>query len=144
MLIDELRERMKAAMKAQKTVEKELYRTALGEITMTAHTQGVEASDALVLEVLKKMRKSNEQTLAVAPAEQRAQLEQELVLLGDLLPKSATLESVLEALGAVTDAVRGAKSDGAATGVAMKHLKSQGVEADGKLVGQAVAKLRAG
>lgn len=143
MLIDELKKRMVTAMKAHKTVEKELLRTALGEITMKAHTQGVEASDALVLEVLRKLAKSTEQTMAVAPAEQKEQLAQELAMLAELLPQAASVDSVRAALEAVSDAIVGAKSDGAATGVAMKHLKSLGLEADGKIVGQAVAALRA-
>ena len=143
MLIDALRKQMTAAMKAHKTVEKELLRTALGEITMMAHVQGVEASDALVLEVLKKLRKSTEETLKLTTApNEKADREEELRLLEGLLPQGPSLETVVTALEAVREGLLTAKNDGQATGIAMKHLKSVGLTADGKLVQSAVAKLR--
>jgi hypothetical protein len=52
-------------------------------------------------------------------------------------------DAVVALLGPVTDAVRGAANDGAATGVAMKHLKASGAAVDGKVVSAAVKRLRA-
>ena len=143
MLLDTLRSRMTAAMKAHNTVEKELLRTALGEITMTMNVEGVAGSDDLVVKVLKKLQKSNQETLKLATdTEQKSQLETELAILGELLPKELSVDGVLEMLAPVRDAIRAARADGPAIGIAMKHLKAGAIDAEGKTVAEAIAKLR--
>jgi hypothetical protein len=143
MLLDTLRSRMTAAMKAHNTVEKELLRTALGEITMTMNVEGVPGSDDLVIKVLKKLQKSNQETLKLATdADQRSQLETELSILGELLPKELSVDLVLEMLAPVRDAIRAARAEGPAIGIAMKHLKASAIDAEGKTVAEAIAKLR--
>lgn len=145
MLVDDLKKRMMAAMKAHSIVEKELLRTALGEITMQAHTRGVDASDEMVLSVLKKLQKSTEDTLALATdATQREQLDQELGILRGMLPQAASSEAIEAALASAKPAILAAKSDGQATGVAMKQLKAAGLEVDGKAVTKVVATWRQG
>jgi uncharacterized protein len=140
MLIDEIKKRMFAAIKANNTVEKELFRTAVGEVTRT----GEEATDERMIAVLKKMLKSAEETLGlVSDADQQATLKQELALLQTFLPKSMSLEDLKQALAPVAEAVRSAGNDGQATGIAMKHVKAQGLEVEGKLVTEAVKALRA-
>src|SRR6187399_700445 len=105
MLIDELKKRMFAAMKANNTVEKELYRTAVGEITRT----GEEATDERVLGVLKKMVKSNEETMNLVKDEaQLAVLKQELALLESFVPKGLGVDDLVALLAPVADAIRGA------------------------------------
>lgn len=139
MLIDELKKRMFAAMKANNTVEKELYRTAVGEITRT----GEEATDERVLGVLKKMVKSNEETMNLVKDEaQLAVLKQELALLESFVPKGLSVDDLVALLAPVADAIRGAGNDGQATGVAMKHIKTTGAAVEGKAVAAAVKQLR--
>jgi hypothetical protein len=75
-------------------------------------------------------------------AGQRATLEREIALLSALLPATMTLEAILAALVPVKDAVIAAKSEGQATGVAMKHLKSTGANASGTDVAAAIKQLR--
>lgn len=143
MLLDTLRSRMTAAMKAHNTVEKELLRTALGEITMTMNVEGVAGSDDLVTKVLKKLQKSNQETLKlVTDGDQKKQLETELAILGEVLPKELSVEALIDVLAPVRDAIRAAKADGPAIGVATKHLKAGAIEANGRTVAQAVAKLQ--
>ncbi len=144
MLTEDIKKRMFAAMKAGKTVEKEILRVALGEITTAEARAGASFADADVHAILKRVCKGNEETLAVTedPA-RRAELEEELVVLRSLLPATLDVDTIVAALAPVTEAVRGAKNDGQATGVAMKHLKASGVAVDGKDVAAAVAKLRA-
>ena len=60
MLIDQLKQRMFQAMKSGDTVEKEVLRTAIGEVTRS----GEDATDERVTQVLKKLVKSNQETLA--------------------------------------------------------------------------------
>ena len=139
MLVDEIKRRMFAAMKAKDNVEKEILRVALGEIT----GRGEATDDATVVVVLKKLVKSNEESLAAATdAEQRQVLEREIEILKSLLPEGLSLDQVVEALGPVHEAIRAAKADGPATGIAMKHLKTQNLAVDGKDVAAAVRQIR--
>jgi uncharacterized protein YqeY len=139
MLIDDIKAAMMSAMKARNTTEKEILRTCIGEVTGT----GEAADDARVQGVLRKMIKNNDETLKVATdADQRATLEAEIVILRRYLPQSLSIEQIVAALAPVADAIRGASGTGQATGVAMKQLKSAGLEAAGKDVTQAVEQLR--
>jgi len=139
MLVDDIKRRMFAAMKAKDNVEKEILRVALGEIT----GRGEATDDAAVVTVLKKLVKSNEESLAAATdAEQRQVLEREIEILKSLLPQGLSLEQVVEALGPVHAEIRAAKADGPATGIAMKHLKTQTLTVDGKDVAAAVRQIR--
>lgn len=143
MLVDDIKKRIQAAMKAGNTLEKEVLRVVLGEI-QTEEARGTKADDALAERVLKKLVKSNRETLQSATdAEQKAALEGEIAILQELLPKSLSVDEIVQALAPVADAIRGAGNDGQATGIAMKHLKASGATVDGKDVAQAVKRLRA-
>ncbi|MEN9581185.1 MAG: hypothetical protein RJA70_4194 [Pseudomonadota bacterium] len=140
MLIDELKQRMFAAMKAKNIVEKEIIRTVIGDVTST----GAEADDARVLTVVKKLIKSNEETLKSSSDDaQKATLMEELQILHQFVPAGLSTEQLTAALADVAESIRAAGNDGQATGIAMKHLKASQVEADGKDVSAAVKALRA-
>ncbi|HET9959487.1 MAG TPA: GatB/YqeY domain-containing protein [Polyangiaceae bacterium] len=143
MLVDEIKSRMFKAMKAGNTVEKEILRVAMGEITTDAARPGRTGSDDEARAILRKLLKSNEETLAqpLEDAQRAALLEENRVLL-DLLPKAPSLEDIQALLSSVAGEIRAAGNDGQATGVAMKHLKASGASVDGKLVAQAVKALR--
>jgi uncharacterized protein YqeY len=143
MLIDELRAQLRAAMKARKLVEKEILRVAIGEIETAASRSNKELSDAEAQGILRKLVKSNEETLQVqSDAEQKAILEQEIAVLTALLPQTLSVDQIVTALSEVGEAIRGAKADGPAVGIAMKHLKSSGALVDGKDVSSAVRQMR--
>jgi uncharacterized protein len=144
MLIDEIRRRMTAAMKARNVVEKEILRVALGEITTEAarHEGGID--DAAVEKILRKLVKSNSDTIAaIDDAERRSTLEQENLVLESLLPKTLGPAEIAAALTAVRPQIEAAGNDGQATGIAMKHLASQGAAVQGKDVSAAVRAMRA-
>jgi uncharacterized protein YqeY len=144
MLVDDLKKQLTEAMKARRTVEKEVLRVALGEI-QTIEARGEAVDDALVTRVLRKLVKSNQETLAATEqAERRQELEEEIRVIEGLLPKRLGVEEIVAALAEVADAIRAANSDGQATGVAMKHLKGSGAAVDGKLVSDAIKKMREG
>ncbi len=140
MLIDDIKGRFKAAMKARNEVEREILRVAIGDIT----ARGDDAqSDEQVQAVLRKLLKSVEETLSHQVSdEERSKLTTESQILRELLPKSLSEAQVIEALAAVAEQIRAAQSDGQATGVAMKHLKASGAEVEGKLVSGAVRVIR--
>lgn len=141
MLAEEIKKRMFAAMKAKRTVEKEILRVALGEI-QTEEARG-DAGPEVAERVVKKLVKSNRETLEnTADAAARATLEEELEILESLLPKSLGVDAIVALLEPVAAAIREAKADGPATGIAMKHLRAAGAAVEGRDVTLAVRRLR--
>jgi uncharacterized protein len=144
MLLDEIKARMFRAMKEKREVEKEILRVAVGEITTEAARPGRKGDDAEATAIIRRLQKSVEETLATVQDDaQRTTLKEELEVLASLLPKALGLDEIVAALAPVAEAIRAAPGDGPATGIAMKHLKSAGTSADGKLVSEAVKRLRA-
>lgn len=143
MLLDEIKARMFRAMKEKRDVEKEILRVAVGEITTEAARPGRKGDDAEATAIVRRLQKSVEETLAtVQDDSQRATLKEELEILASLLPKALGLDEIVAALAPVAEAIRAASGDGPATGIAMKHLKGAGISADGKLVSEAVKRVR--
>jgi uncharacterized protein len=144
MLLDEIKARMFRAMKEKREVEKEILRVAVGEITTDAARPGRKGDDAEATAIVRRLQKSVEETLAnVQDDSQRTTLKEELEILASLLPKALGLDEIVAALAPVAEAIRAASGDGPATGIAMKHLKGAGISADGKLVSEAVKRVRA-
>lgn len=142
-LTAEIKKRMFAAMKAGDVVDKEILRVAMGEITMGAARAERDLSDEEVQQLLKKLVKSNREALAASTdAAQKAELERELVVLSDFLPKALGVDELVAALLPVAGAIRSAPQSGPAIGVAMKQLKQAGLSADAPIVAEAVAKMR--
>jgi uncharacterized protein YqeY len=142
-LLDQLKARMFQAMKAGNVVEKEILKVAIGEITTDAARPDKKGDDAEAQAILKKLVKSNEETIAVSQSEaQKQTLRDEIEVLLAFLPKTLGVPEIVAALAPVAEAVKAAGNDGQATGVAMKHLKSQGVEVNGKDVSAAVRQMR--
>lgn len=145
MLTDELRKRALEAFKARDAVATTIYRLALSEVQTLEARLGREPTADEALAQVRKLVKSNEETLGVTTdAETRAVLTRETELLRDLLPQGPSLADVATALAVVQDGIKAAPNDGAATGVAMKHLKSVSLAADGKTVAAAVKTIRGG
>ena len=143
MLVDEIKRRITAAMKAGNTIEKDILRLAYGEV-QTAEARGTAVSDEGVAAIVRKLIKSNEETIAAtADGEAKRVLVEENVVLASLLPKSMSVADIVEALSAVRDAIKAAGNDGQATGAAMKHLKASGAVVNGKDVTEAVKQIRA-
>jgi uncharacterized protein YqeY len=145
MLVDQIKARMFQAIKAGQHIEKEILRVAVGEITTEAARPGRQGSDEEAQAILRKLVKSNEETLAsTTDEEKRTTLLKENEILAGFLPKSLTAEEIAAALAPVIEQIKAAPSDGQATGVAMKQLKSVGAIVNGKDVGVAIKELRKG
>jgi uncharacterized protein YqeY len=142
-LIQTIKDRITQAMREKNTVEKDLLRTALGEVQTEESRKG-SLSEADVEKVLRKVLKSLGETLAVT--EERgaaATARQEIAILESILPQTLSVDQIREALAPVADAIREADRNGVATGIAMKHLKTEGAAVNGKDVAEAVKALRA-
>lgn len=143
MLVDTIKAQALQAMKAKDSLATSILRLALGEVQTAEARTNRKATDDEVTAVLRKLIKSNDETLAVAVDEdQKRILKQENAVLAALLPASLTPEQIVEALAPVAEAIREAKSEGQATGVAMKHLKTTGAVVSGTTVGAAVKQIR--
>ncbi len=143
MLVDTIKAQALQAMKAKDSLATSILRLALGEVQTAEARTNRKATDDEVTAVLRKLIKSNDETLAVAvDEEQKRILTQENTVLAALLPASLTPEQIVEALAPVAAAIREAKSEGQATGVAMKHLKTTGAVVSGTTVGAAVKQIR--
>ena len=143
MLLDDIKTAMFAAMKSGDVVAKEILRVAVGEITTEAARPGRTGSDEETQAILKKLLKSNEETLAAGvDDETRANLQRESEVLRGYLPKTLGVDAIVAALAPVADAIRAAGNDGQATGVAMKQLKASGASVGGKDVAAAVKAIR--
>ena len=66
----------------------------------------------------------------------------EMEILATYLPKSLSLDEIVQALAPVKAEIKAAGNDGQATGIAMKQLKSTGAIVNGKDVGAAIKELR--
>lgn len=143
MLLDDIKKEMFTAMKAGDIVAKEILRVAVGEITTDNARPGRKADDAESLAILKKLIKSNEETLgSTEDPTQRTTLEREIAVLSVFVPKTLDVDAIVAALAGVADAIKAAGNDGQATGVAMKELKTTGASVNGKDVSAAVKKIR--
>jgi uncharacterized protein YqeY len=144
MLLDDIKARMFRAMKAGNVVEKEILRVAVGEITTDAAREGRRGDDEEARAILRKLIKSNEESLAAGPdPARRAVIEQEVGILAEFLPQSLGVDAIVAALAPVRDPIKAAGNEGQATGVAMKHLKASGATVNGKDVAEAVKRVRA-
>jgi uncharacterized protein len=141
MLIDQVKQQMFAAMKAGNVVEKEVLRTAIGEVTRT----GEEATDERMLQVLRKLVKSNQETIAaLTDAEQRAILEREIAVLEAFLPRTLSSAQIRELLSPVVPQIRAAAGPGPAMGIAMKFIKAEGALVESRDVQIALGEIRSG
>jgi uncharacterized protein YqeY len=99
--------------------------------------------DEGVEKILRKLVKSNRETIALTEDEaRRATLTEEVAVLETLLPQTLDESQIIAALAPIAEAIKAAAADGPATGMAMKHLKTEGAAVDGKTVALAVKKMR--
>ncbi|MBK7400378.1 MAG: GatB/YqeY domain-containing protein [Myxococcales bacterium] len=144
MLLDQIKARMFAAMKSGDTVEKEILKVAMGEITTEQARPDRKSGDEETMAILRKMVTSNEESLGMVSEEDRkAVLRREIEILKTFLPQTLSVDAIVAALAPVAAQIKAAGNDGQATGIAVKHLKSTGADAAGKDVSAAVKLVRA-
>jgi uncharacterized protein YqeY len=133
-------------MKAKDTVATTILRLAQSEVAASELRAGKALSDDEAFSVIRKLVKSNEETLAASGGDRERveTLTRENQILTDLLPKGLSVDDLEALLGPARDAIRAAANHGQATGVAMKHLKSTGGagSTNGNDVAAAVRRIR--
>lgn len=150
MILDKVEDAIKVSMKGDAT-HRNFLRLVKGELQMAEVRQNKPLTEEQASNVLKKILKSNEETLGIlanrnevsgGPDPRAAAIIQENEILKGLLPAIASIEDVKAALASVLDQIKSAKNDGQATGVAMKMLKEAKLTCDGNTVKEIVAELR--
>ncbi len=143
-LTDDIKKQITTAMKSGDAVARDVLRLALSEIQAIEARKNAAPSDEEAMNAVRKLIKSNEETLGLTTdAERAATLKKETEVLTALLPRQLSVDEIVAALAGQRDAIRAAGNDGQATGIAMKHLKSTGAAVSGGEVGAAVKKIRA-
>jgi uncharacterized protein YqeY len=147
-LKETVRRKFDEAKRSDNREEKNLLSVILGDLSTAEARSGKDVTDADVEKVLRKMVESNSESLAQLKAHHRtddprvAVLEREIAFLKLMLPQSLDVEAIVKALEPVRADILNAKNDGQATGVAMKHLKSLSLNAQGQDVTAVVKHLR--
>lgn len=142
-LLAQIKKQVIEAMKARDTVAKDVLRVAQGDIELAETRQGKDLTEDQQQQIVRKLIKSNQETLsATGDAAVTEKLNTEITILEALLPSMLSVEEIMAALAPVVDGIKAAGNAGQATGVAMKHLKPQGLAVDGKDVSQAVQQIR--
>ncbi|MEM6506516.1 MAG: GatB/YqeY domain-containing protein [Planctomycetota bacterium] len=142
-LLQTIKQQVIEAMKAKDTVAKDVLRVAQGDIEMHHTRTGEHMTDDQAQKVVRKLIKSNEETLEHASDDTAIEkLRKEIAILEALLPRTLGVDEIVAALAEVSDSIKAAGNDGQATGVAMKHLKPQGLAVEGKDVSAAVRQIR--
>jgi len=142
-LTEQVQKRVHQAMKDKNELEKELLRVLLGDLQLAETRNGKALSEKEEQQIVRRMVKSNQETVAMTQDPAAVEkLKAEFVILEGLLPKTLSVAEIIAALQPVADDIKQAGNPGQATGVAMKHLKPQGLEVEGKDVAQAVGQIR--
>ena len=143
MLKDDLRAAIKAAMIEKDAVARTVLKVALGEIGTIEARTGKDLPDDEAFKIVRKLVKSNEETIEATQSEDtRKKLLRENEVLVVLLPQALGPDAIAAVLADVADAIKGAKADGPAMGIAMKTLKAAGAVVESKDVAAAVKQLR--
>lgn len=142
-LLQTIKQQVIEAMKAKDTIAKDVLRVAQGDIELAQTRTGKDLSDDEAQKIVRKLIKSNQETLAASPDDATVEkLNKEIAILEALLPRTLGVDEIVAALASVEADIKAAGNDGQATGVAMKHLKPQGLVVEGKDVSAAVKQIR--
>ena len=155
-LVESIRSQLTAAMKERNEIKKGILRVILGDLSTLESRSGKPPTDEEVKKVIKKLIEGNTETMshlekaatfAIPPISDTWQkLKEENVILNSFLPKNLPKEEIKDFLNLssspIVFEIQGAKSDGQATGLAMKFFKDFDVNIDGKDVSAIVKELR--
>ena len=146
----DLQAKLREAMKAKDDLARDVLRVVLGEVSTRRARTGKEPTDEEVHGMIRKLIAGNSETRpelekwGQTAHEPYARLGRENAYLETLLPASLDRAAIRRELEPLADVLKGARNDGQATGLAMKHLKQKGLAVAGEDVAAAVTEIRAG
>ena len=140
MLKETIRKYIVTAMKLKRESAKNVLKVVLGEIETQESRSGKLLSDEDIHKVVRKTLQGIDEMLQYKPGDEG--LEMEKRTLQELLPKQLDSMDVLLNLTSKIDELKLAKSDGQATGIAMKFFKESKLLVDGNIVAEVVKSIR--
>jgi len=147
-LLETLRGKLTEARKAGKAQQMTLLQVLLGEASTAEARSGKKPTDEEMEKIIRKTAAGVTETLDIlqkrgmTSSPDFAKLTAENAYLATLLPKTMSVAEIKAQLAEVADGIKGAKSDGQATGLAMKHLKGKNLKVLGEDVSAAIRELR--
>jgi uncharacterized protein YqeY len=152
-LIDQIKNQIKTCLKEGDKVQLNILRVVLGDVQKKMADGDEERrlladTDEEVQRVIRKIMEGNTETLGlITPEDARhAILARENKILQEMLPQTWDAKEIeaffLNHNDPIFEQIKNAKSEGQATGVAMKALKSVNAPVDGKLVKEVVVRIR--
>ncbi len=123
-------------------VQKNVLKVVLGEMDLQASRSGKQLTDDDGYRIIRKTLQGVEEMLTYKPNDPK--FEAEKATLQALLPQEMSLHDLKVSLTAKAEEIRAAKSDGQATGIAMKFFKENKIPVDGNVVKKVVAEIRVG
>jgi hypothetical protein len=147
-LLETLKGKLLECRKAGKTVELTVLQVVLGDASTAQARSGRPPGDEEVEKLIRKTMLGNQETLGILEQKGQgaaplfAKLTAENAFLGSLLPQTLSVPQIVAALAEVSEGIKGARNEGQATGVAMKHLKGLGLRVLGEDVAAAVKQVR--
>ncbi len=147
MLKTDIYEMLQESIKNKNEIEKNIFRLIKGEISLIEARENKDLSDEKVANIIRKIIQGNEETLSYLPNDdhRRDNLVNEIKILKSLLPKTLSKDEVLNEITKnqeLTTSIKEAKSDGQATGLAMKFFKTSDFSVAGDVVANVVMVLR--
>ncbi len=147
-MLETLRAKLTEARKAGHAQEMGTLQVILGDASTIEARSGKKASDEEIEKIIRKLVVGNTETIELLKQKSMGELPDvarrtaENVFLTSLLPRTMSVDEIKTALAEVVEAIKAAKNDGQATGVAMKHIKSKNLKVQGEDVSAAVRILR--
>jgi uncharacterized protein YqeY len=143
-----LQAKLQEAMKARDELARDVLRVIMGEISTRKARTGKDPTDEQVHGIIRSLIVNN--TESRTQLEQRGQtshaaydrLGRENAYLETLLPSTLDRTAIRKELELIATDLKGAKSDGQATGLAMKHLKQKNLAVLGEDVAAVVKDVR--
>lgn len=139
-LKEKIRSQINAAIKERREVEKNVLRVVLGEVDSMEARNSKVFSDDEISKVIRKILQGVEEMLQYKKDDPK--LLEEKNILNALLPQQLGVQELKNKLEAKLSEIKNAKSDGQATGIAMKFFKEEKLSVDGNLVATIVKELR--
>lgn len=143
-LLEKIQQSLREALKNKDAVRLDTLRLVVGE-TQRSHDSAI-VDDNYVVKVIRKIMEGNDEVLRVATEKKvpiPSTIKAQNVILSEFLPKQLSLDELKAYfVGEIMLQIMAAGSLPQAIGLAHKHLKSQNLSYDGKMVNIIVEELR--
>jgi len=143
-LSNTIREKITQAMKSGDTLARDVLKYALSEIQAAQTRTKGDTSEEEEQRLIRKIIMANDANIIHADSQEKLDIiKRESEILMDLLPPLMDKEEIIEFLRPYHPDIKNCRSDGQATGIAIKTIKCDAKIADGKTVAEVVREIRA-